>query len=271
MSYGMYLKSSELQANAAEIAAFSFDASDAAPMSALKSAAEKHLTRINRLGINATAPVPFKVSQFDILVSLADKTALLFNSRTRSLSLLTEQEARIYRTLAAGGPFTLSSVPNKVFLHTLADAGNICRMDFNELVLVKANYDAVRGDSKTLNLTIAPTMACNFACGYCYQGLDKPTKKMSIEIQDAILNFVKAKKDLGFPQHLLVWRRATDGQRGDIQDIRRPDILFRQKKYQILGDDGIQRVSSYCGRRIPALFTARLTSANHDRRRSGHA
>jgi uncharacterized protein len=196
MSYGTYLKSGELQTDGAEIASFSFDASDAAPMSALKSAAEKHLARINRLGIDATAPVPFKVSQFNILVSLADKTALLFNSRTRSLSLLTEQEARIYRTLAEGGPFTLSSVQNKVFLHTLADAGNICRMDFNELVLVKANYDAVRGDGKMLNLTIAPTMACNFACGYCYQGLDKPTKKMSIEIQDAILNFVKAKKDL---------------------------------------------------------------------------
>src|SRR5262249_9505862 len=48
----------------------------------------------------------------------------------------------------------------------------------------------------SLTLTIAPTMACNFACGYCFQGLNKPAKKMDPDVQNAIVSFVKAKKDL---------------------------------------------------------------------------
>lgn len=81
-------------------------------------------------------------------------------------------------------------------LQALSDGGHILGANVDELALVRFVYDATRGNKTALSLTVAPTMACNFACGYCYQGLNKPTKKMAPDVQDAILTFVKAKKDL---------------------------------------------------------------------------
>lgn len=52
-----------------------------------------------------------------------------------------------------------------------------------------------RYDSTSLSLTIAPTRACNFGCPYCYES-DKMEKKMSVDTQLAIVNFVRRQKNV---------------------------------------------------------------------------
>lgn len=163
---------------------------------ALKAAAEKNLSRLQRSKVNAAAASRYKTSHYDIPVALSDGSALLFNSRTRSLILLSETEAKTYRDVAAEGSFPPARIQDKILLQSLADGGHILGANIDELSLVRLVYDATRGNVSALNLTIAPTMACNFACGYCYQGLNKPTKKMAPDVQDAIITFVKAKKNI---------------------------------------------------------------------------
>lgn len=177
-------------------ASFALDISDPAKVTALKAAAEKNLARLNRSKAARAASALYKTSQFDIPVSLADGSSLLFNARTRSLILLSDSESQVYRGLIESGKFATNNIQDPLLLQALADGGHILRVDIYELALVKFAYDNTRGHKASLNLTIAPTMACNFACGYCYQGLNKPTKKMAPDIQDAIIDFVKAKKDL---------------------------------------------------------------------------
>jgi uncharacterized protein len=162
----------------------------------LEAAARQNLARLGQAKKDGPpASSRYKTSRYDIPVALADGSALLFNSRTRSLIVLSEAEARIYRGLTEG-TFPAAKIQDRLLLQALVSGGHAVGANVDELALVRTSYDAARAAPNSLNLTIAPTMACNFACGYCFQGLNKPTKKMTPEVQDAILAFVKAKKDL---------------------------------------------------------------------------
>jgi uncharacterized protein len=167
---------------------------DPAETQALETAARLALSRVQRR--ESTAAGRYKVSRYDIPVKLADGAALLFNSRTRSLILLSDGEARIYRGLAGRSGFPGGDVADRLLLQALIGGGHVVGETVDELAIVKTNYDASRSAKNSLTLTIAPTMACNFACGYCFQGLNKPTKKMLPDVQNAIVDFAKAKKDL---------------------------------------------------------------------------
>lgn len=170
------------------------DMRDARKDEALAAAARQHLERLSRdAGIGADR---YKVSRYDIPVALADGSALLFNSRSRSLVVLSSDEAASYRVLTAGGPFAANDVPDRLFLQVLAGGGHFVGATVDELAEVRRDYETVRAASHSLTLTIAPTMACNLACGYCFQGLNKPSTKMSTEVENAIVTFVKARSDL---------------------------------------------------------------------------
>ena len=161
---------------------------------ALAAAARRHLERLSR-GAGSGAD-RYKVSRYDIPVALADGSALLFNSRTRSLVVLSSDEAASYRALTAGGAFAAQDVPDRLFLQVLAGGGHFVGATVDELAEVRRDYEATRAASQSLTLTIAPTMACNLACGYCFQGLNKPSTKMNTEVENAIVAFVKARTDL---------------------------------------------------------------------------
>lgn len=171
-------------------------AQDPSQAERLETAARQTLSRVQRNGGSGTPSSRYKVSRYDMPVKLADGASLLFNSRTRSLILLSDEEARIYRSLADSTGFQGSQVGDRLLLQALIGGGHVVGETVDELALVKGNYEATRGAKNSLTLTIAPTMACNFACGYCFQGLNKPTKKMLPDVQNAIVDFVKAKKDL---------------------------------------------------------------------------
>ena len=62
-------------------------------------------------------------------------------------------------------------------------------VNYDELQALELLSRKACGLSNTLALTICPTMNCNFDCPYCFE--KHRTGKMSIEIQSAILDFVK--------------------------------------------------------------------------------
>ncbi len=171
---------------------------------AIENAAKNTLSQLAQAGDRGRATSRYKVSRYDILVRLADGSALLFNSRSRSLVLLSEKEVSAYQNLADGDAFKASAVEDDLLLQALISGGHVVGDVQNELDLVQADYEALRGREDTLTLTIAPTMACNFGCSYCFQGLDKPNQdKMAREAQDAVIEFVKARK--GLKSLAVVW------------------------------------------------------------------
>ena len=193
-NHGSHGQGLPLNEGAAEADAFGHLARDPARADALEAAARQTLARVQRKQGPATSR--YKLSRYDIPVKLADGSSLLFNARTRSLILLSADEAEAYRALADHGAFAGNQVSDRLLLQALIGGGHVVGASIDELALVRSSYEASRQSKGSLTLTIAPTMACNFACGYCFQGLNKPTKKMTPDVQDAIIDFVKSKKDL---------------------------------------------------------------------------
>lgn len=181
--------------DAANSAALALDAMDPKTLEMLENAARQHASRLE-IGEVAPQTASYKVSRYDIPIVLADGGVLLFNSNSRSLILLTEAEAKFYWRLAAVETFAASNVNDRVFLRTLSAGYHVVPANTNELENVRRNYDDARNNQGSLGLTIMPTMSCNFACGYCFQGTHKASKQMPAEIQEALIRFIKSKKDL---------------------------------------------------------------------------
>ena len=62
-------------------------------------------------------------------------------------------------------------------------------INYNETEALEMLSRKSCGFSDTLNFTICPTMNCNFDCSYCFEK-HRPGK-MSLKVQDAVINFLK--------------------------------------------------------------------------------
>ncbi len=74
-------------------------------------------------------------------------------------------------------------------LKNLEEGRFIMQEDFNELAYLKVMTSARRFGSRSLGLTIAPTLECNFACTYCYENHVNVT--MNAETISALKHFLE--------------------------------------------------------------------------------
>lgn len=138
----------------------------------------------------------YKPSKFNIFLPLQDG-ALAYSGMGGVLKRWTVLEKAIYDLLAGGGSQREAAklAPSQLYLSKFLD-GLIQDM----FVLKKANDELKLFEQaiailknkkeKVLSLTVAPTMACNFACDYCFQGLHNASKPMEQSVQEQVLNFI---------------------------------------------------------------------------------
>lgn len=127
-----------------------------------------------------------RASRYNIFVPLSDERVLVYNSMNGGLAVWEAHEHRTYRRAVAGEPIARADPA----VHSLLQGGFLVRADVDELAVLEDQYRAHRFDDRALVLTVAPTLACNFGCDYCFQGQDKPKETMSAEVQDAICDMV---------------------------------------------------------------------------------
>jgi uncharacterized protein len=130
-------------------------------------------------------------SRYTMTVALKDGSALLFNSVSRALCRIDPAETRRWSAWEEAGTAAVADDP--AFARTLATDGYLVMPERNELEAVQVAYGIARTKPEQLSLTIAPTMACNLACGYCFQGQDKDKQKLDPRVPDAIMEFVRAR------------------------------------------------------------------------------
>jgi len=124
-------------------------------------------------------------SRYNILVPLLRQRMLAYNAFTGALAIWDREDVSAY-----DGCLTAERSTDDPLIIGLLRAGFLVPTSVDERELLRQQYEEARGDPRSLILTIAPTLMCNFACDYCFQGADKPSGTMSLDVQNAIVRLV---------------------------------------------------------------------------------
>jgi uncharacterized protein len=132
-------------------------------------------------------------SQFNVFVPSAfDDIVLMYNTATGAFAAVEvgefEDIAQLLELPERGDPEDLER---------LAEAGFLVLADYDERAAVRDGYFAARDAETGLNLTIAPTVSCNFACSYCFE--EHPKRHLSEEDCAAVRAHVEANLLPGAP------------------------------------------------------------------------
>lgn len=131
-----------------------------------------------------TAAHRLVASRYNIFVPLRKGRVLAYNALRAGLSIWDPEDRQTFERLRG-------EVPGGGDAAAFLKGGYLVSEQVDELGVLEHQYSAHRFGPDAMILTIAPTLACNFGCDYCFQGADKPNDSMDPAVQDAILAMVE--------------------------------------------------------------------------------
>lgn len=159
-------------------------------------------------------------SQFNCFVPSAfDGIVLMYNSASGAFAAVTASE---FEDIAA--VFDNPGAASAEETAGLAGAGFLVPADHDEREAVRQSYFEGRAAERRLNLTIAPTVSCNFACSYCFE--EHPKRHFSDADLKAVAAHVRENLEPGAPlnvtwfggEPLAAFRQLAELD-ADLQDI----------------------------------------------------
>lgn len=133
----------------------------------------------------------YKPSMYNNIVIYSDNKLRLYNSYVGakgSLIQVSEKKKEKILNCLNGKTELNEKVIKDNDIKILIDKGFLVKKEVDEKLLRELQYNDVKNESG-LFLMILPTEQCNFRCKYCYESYQK--SKMSLEIQNAIITFIK--------------------------------------------------------------------------------
>jgi uncharacterized protein len=134
----------------------------------------------------------YKISQFNHFHPWLNGNFLAYNALSGAVGLMTEENYNVYKAILEklSSEDEVDFTPEEAHLIQQLQYGRFIYPAFDdELKTLKFQHHMSRYDQTSLGLAIAPTMACNMACEYCYEGNKKG--RMQPEVIENILNFVE--------------------------------------------------------------------------------
>ena len=114
-----------------------------------------------------------KLSKFNNFIPLPGDKVLAYNAFTRRYLIMPSSISYIVSNLREGDDFgNLSSST----LQCLTETGFIIKNDADELTVLDKDIINLDCDPSSYELTVNPTLDCNFRCWYCYEQHGKGTK-----------------------------------------------------------------------------------------------
>lgn len=118
------------------------------------------------------------------VVSFFNDSVFVYNTLTSAFLKIPEKQWK-----------SLSEDSDKDFLGMLYRQGILVDNHQTEINKYKYFYYRKAFDEQVLDITIAPTMRCNFNCSYCFEGDNKSFSKMSAEVENAIIQYIVKKSN----------------------------------------------------------------------------
>lgn len=87
----------------------------------------------------------------------------------------------------------------------LLSAGILCEDDEDNKTLIKFNALSTRFHPMARSLAIMPTLDCNLACKYCFEGSNRHAGMMSIEVVERLKQHIKEQYGNGGELLRLIW------------------------------------------------------------------
>ncbi len=91
---------------------------------------------------------------------------------------------------------------NPKFADALYKNGFAVADEVSELDMVRFDMYRAKFSGNTLNVVIAPTQNCNFGCKYCYEKNILQSMEMNIEVQDAVVQYIRENISCGGTLHV---------------------------------------------------------------------
>jgi len=133
-----------------------------------------------------------KLSLFNHFQPCGDGSHLAFNSASGALALMTSENYATYHRLATKLDDGAALEPAEQELLTQLQYGQFAVDNgLDELDRLRFRHRKTRYDWTALGLVIAPTMACNMACRYCFEG--NKQGRMSPRTVEAVIAFIESR------------------------------------------------------------------------------
>lgn len=133
-----------------------------------------------------------KFSKYNISTPY-DKSVLLYNTLTTSFVKVPQNVWEDVQNQLPQYDYNSKNLP--IAIKTLKDGGFIVNSDTDELLPVKYRFYSKMFHGRSLNLSIAPTMKCNFNCFYCFEEGNKNYGVMSDSVADKLVEYIVAHRD----------------------------------------------------------------------------
>jgi uncharacterized protein len=115
----------------------------------------------------------------------------------------------------------------------LKDLMYVVKSDADETAYIQEKFESARSYSRSFALTITPTMACNFACDYCFQGENKKSGVMSNETASKLMSFAEKKVNEKIKYFNVTWYGG--------EPLLAKDLIYGMSEYfkKICADNNI--------------------------------
>ncbi|MBP1631464.1 MAG: arylsulfatase regulator [Bacteroidetes bacterium] len=135
-----------------------------------------------------------KISRYTFLFSNNDNELYLYNTLSNALIEIDISQKSLFESLIKKGQnIDKETINDDEFYDLLLDKRFIVANNSDEFLLYKSIISNYR-NINNLNITIAPTMDCNYSCHYCFEKNEK--KYISSEVIDSIVQYIKFHNDV---------------------------------------------------------------------------
>ena len=142
-----------------------------------------------------------KASDYNFIYDdLGKDQIVMYNAFTGALAVVKEKQYKQFTDYLDTG----KEIEDKEFLDNALKCGYLVSENVDERFLIKMRMMSGRFNNRILALTIAPTMACNFRCVYCFEQGHYGNELMDEATQNNIIEFVK-KRISGIDKLVISW------------------------------------------------------------------